>query len=469
MYFNSIDFFIFLSILLPLYWLIKNTHVRNIVLLIASSLFYMSWNVYYIFLIFAVSLVDFSFSHAILRTSSPFRAKLFLTLAITINLLLLVIFKYSHFFVEQINHVVTFTALPSLPVPEILLPAGISFYIFQSMSTTIDVYRSQLKPERSYIKYSLFVTFFPQLVAGPIVRAKEFLWQIDLKKIFLEKRFQMGVFLIITGLVKKVVIADFLSLKLVDGVFANPHLYTSVDILFAIYSYAFQIYNDFSGYSDIAIGTAMLFGFKLPINFNSPYKATSVRDFWRRWHISLSTWIRDYVYVSLGGNRLSSVRLVLNLIITWLLCGLWHGAAWHFVIWGALHGAATIVEQFFRKIFRSLKKNLIVKIISIILTFHFISLGWVFFRAESISVAIKILHQLFFSPFVIRDIGIYISSIMLLVAAVFHFLPKKFYRRASLCYVTSSNFLKFIFLICATALIAYFSTFESTPFIYFQF
>ena len=276
---------------------------------------------------------------------------------------------------------------------DIFLPVGISFYTFQTLSYSIDIYRGKLSPEKNILNFAFFVTFFPQLVAGPIVRASEFLPQIRLKLKLSNQNLSKGVFLIGSGLFKKAVISDYISVNYVDRIFDNPLLYSGVENLIGVYAYALQIYCDFSGYSDIAIGLALLLGFYLPINFDSPYQSSSVTEFWRRWHISLSSWLKDYLYISLGGNRKGIIRTYFNLSITMILGGLWHGANWKFVLWGIMHGLMLVVEKIIKSFFR-IPKNIIFKILGVLITFHFVTFCWIFFRAESFSVASDILFQI---------------------------------------------------------------------------
>ena len=265
----------------------------------------------------------------------------FRIILLAINLGLLCYFKYTNFFGMMIASLTG----GHFEIRNIFLPIGISFYIFQSMSYVIDIYRGNIKPLQLFVDYLFYVSFFPQLVAGPIVRARDFLPQILQKPVVSKEMFGEGVFLIIAGLFKKAVISDYISLNFVDRVFENPLLYSGFENLMGIWGYALQIYCDFSGYSDMAIGLALLLGFRFNRNFDSPYQSATITEFWRRWHISLSSWLKDYLYISLGGNRKGRLRIYVNLMITMLLGGLWHGASWQFVLWGALHGAALCLHK----------------------------------------------------------------------------------------------------------------------------
>ncbi|WP_197466079.1 MBOAT family protein, partial [Oleiphilus sp. HI0080] len=269
-----------------------------------------------------------------------------LLISLTVNLGILAYFKYNNFFIDVSKQGL---ALLGIDMPELyhqlLLPVGISFYTFQTLSYSIDLYRRNISHENSFVKFAVFVSFFPQLVAGPIVRAKDFLPQLHAKLSLSKENVNLGLWLIFLGLFKKIVVADLLAYLVVDAVFANPENYSSWDLLVGLYAYAFQIYCDFSGYSDIAIGIALILGFHLPINFNRPYLAQTPSDFWKRWHISLSSWLRDYLYISLGGNRGGRFFTARNLLLTMLLGGLWHGAAWNFVLWGAFHGMILVMSR----------------------------------------------------------------------------------------------------------------------------
>jgi len=338
--FDTVSYAFFLIIVFFGWWLLYHAgFLRVAFLLLASWFFYMSWNPVFVALIIASSGIDYLIGMLIANARKKERritAKLWLSLSLISSLGLLFFFKYFNFFHDALFQLGLFEE--SAGAVALILPVGISFYTFQTMSYVLDIYRGMLEPIRSFPKFALFVSFFPQLVAGPIVRARDFLPQLFTKPNFDPLMMCNGFFLIMVGLFKKIVISDFLALNLADRVFASPALYTPIEVLLGVYAYGLQIYCDFSGYSDIAIGSAALFGFHLPLNFNSPYKAVNLQDFWHRWHITLSTWLRDYLYIPLGGSRHGSARTYINLAITMLLGGLWHGAAWRFIIWGALHG-----------------------------------------------------------------------------------------------------------------------------------
>lgn len=333
--FNSSFFLFFFIVILLFYPLIANRiKVRTWYLMLISLYFYYKTSGSFVVLLLITSVVNFSLGAWIHRAKSKGAKRGFLLLSLFWNLGSLGYFKYTNFLMTTLNQIFG----GQLPLYDIILPVGISFFTFQTWSYTLDVYFGKLKPIKSFADFTFFVSFFPQLVAGPIVRASYFIPQIH-KDVHLDKdTVARALVLIFSGLLKKGVIADYLSINFVDRVFENPALFSGVENLLGVYAYALQIYCDFSGYSDIAIGLAALLGFNLPVNFLTPYRATSVTDFWRRWHISLSTWLRDYLYIPLGGNRKGKPRQYVNLMLTMLLGGLWHGASWNFVVWGGMHG-----------------------------------------------------------------------------------------------------------------------------------
>lgn len=344
---SGLFLFLFLGFSLIYALLQKRTTARLLFVSAFSYYFYYKSSGVYFFLLGIVSVSDYLLAARMARTETLWKRKMLVVVSLCINLGLLCYFKYTNFFYEILcplwnGHYEAF---------DIFLPVGISFFTFQSLSYTIDVYRRDLKPLDSLLDYVFYVSFFPQLVAGPIVRARDFIPQIRQPLFVSKEMFGQGVFFIVSGLFKKAVISDYISINFVERIFDNPSLYSGLENLFGVYGYALQIYCDFSGYSDMAIGIALLLGFRFPINFDSPYKSDSVTDFWHRWHISLSSWLRDYLYISLGGNRKGKIRTYINLILTMLLGGLWHGASWNFIIWGALHGVALAVHKFIRSLF----------------------------------------------------------------------------------------------------------------------
>lgn len=385
MIFNSLEFFIFFTITMGLYGLtLKHERARDLFLLGASYIFYSAWYWEYSFLILASTVVDYFIGRRMHNASNQKVKKQLLLLSLSFNLGLLALFKYFNFFANTAVTTMDVFGFQIDPIQhELLLPIGISFYTFQTLSYTLDIYRGRLKPEHSFTKFAVFVAFFPQLVAGPIVRAKDFLPQLHKKLTFSNASAALGMFLIISGLVKKVLIADPIALMAVDPVFENPGNYSSLDLLSALYGYTIQIYCDFSGYSDVAIGLALLLGFHLPLNFNRPYIAKDPSEFWKRWHISLSSWLQDYLYISLGGSRSTRLFIYRNLLLTMVLGGLWHGAAMNFLLWGAFHGLILIAFRPFRKI--TAQAQGIKKLLLITLTFHLIVFGWLLFRVPDLA------------------------------------------------------------------------------------
>ncbi|WP_179952245.1 MBOAT family O-acyltransferase [Marinicella rhabdoformis] len=339
-----------------------------------------------------------------------------------INLGILGFFKYANFLLDSANGVVVAVGYQPLQLFDILLPVGISFYTFQSLSYTVDIYRGQLRPRTKISEYALFVSFFPQLVAGPIVRASEFFEQLDKKRSFSFAMAQSGVMLIMLGLVKKVVFADNLAL-FVDPVFDNPQAAGGMETLLAVYAFAFQIYFDFSGYTDIAIGVAKLLGFTFPKNFNHPYLALSIQDFWRRWHMTLSRWLRDYLYISLGGNRKGAWKTQRNLFLTMFLGGLWHGASWNFAVWGVLHGVYLAIERSLgkRMVFNS--QSVWYRLTKWLIVFHLVCFAWIFFRANDFSYSTKIISNIVMmkGDFILDASTIFTASLVLLMPAVHWF------------------------------------------------
>lgn len=357
-------------------------------------------------------------------------------------------------------------------ISEIILPVGISFYTFQTLSYSIDIYRGKIEPCSRLLDFAFFVSFFPQLVAGPIVRAIDFLPQINKPYSLSREGFGNAVFLIATGLVKKVVISDYISVNFVDRVFDNPEIYSGFMNLMAVYGYSIQIYCDFSGYSDMAIGLAALLGFKLPINFNSPYKSKSITEFWRRWHISLSTWLRDYLYISIGGNRKGKIRTYINLLITMLLGGLWHGAALKFIIWGGIHGLGLAFHKLWLSLVK-VKKNMPWSLMSILLTFHFVAFCWMYFRAIDIKTVQSMIHQIFYD-FDLTEISSRIQGYwkpfsFILFGFVIHLLPSKFKRYLKKSFSSTPIYIQVLMISLLIFLIYQAKSAEVQPFIYFQF
>jgi len=410
MLFNSLHFAVFFPVVVAVFFLLRGRfgQARWLFLLVASYYFYVSWRAEYIILILVSTVVDYIASRNIGRAENETVRKLWLALSLTVNLGILIFFKYLVFFTESTTLFFQSIGLETnLPTVELLLPVGISFYTFQTLSYTIDVYRGDIEPEKDIGVFALFVSFFPQLVAGPIERPSSLLPQLrNLSQVAFDyERATSGLKLMAWGLFKKAVIADRLAIY-VNTVYQTPSDYPGLPMIIATVFFAFQIYCDFSGYSDIAIGAARVIGVDLRLNFNRPYLASSIQDFWARWHISLSTWFRDYVYIPLGGNRTSIWRWHFNIMATFLLSGLWHGANWTFVIWGAIHGGLYVVSYWGGKMLHAVSQGLTVPSLptqlhpvrhglKVLITFIVVCIAWVFFRATSLDNALLIIIQMF--------------------------------------------------------------------------
>lgn len=395
MLFNTLDFIFFLPLVVLFYYLIPQKY-RWILLLLASYYFYMSWKVEYVLLIAFSTLVDYFTGLRMEKSKSKNRRRRWLILSLASNLGLLLFFKYFNFAATNFNDLLTFLEVkPKVPIMEFLLPVGISFYTFQTLSYSIDVYFGRQKAEKHLGYFALYVSFFPQLVAGPIERFSRLTPQFKIKHHFNYKNLKYGLRLILFGLFVKMVIADNLA-PLVDHIYIAPEKYTSLDIFKGMVYYSFQIYGDFYGYSIIAIGSAQLLGIGLMDNFKTPYLAKNIAEFWQRWHISLSTWFRDYLYFPLGGNRVKKQRWILNILIVFVVSGLWHGANWTFLIWGALFGILYLVEHFTNKIFKlNFKKNRLINTLLVLKTFLLVTFIWVFFRSENLDSALQLFQALF--------------------------------------------------------------------------
>ena len=524
--FNNGFFVYFFTLFILLFFALRNHHkARRYVFCIFSLYFFYKASGWFVGLVLVSAVVDFFLSNAIYREKSQSRKKFLLVLSILFNLGMLFYFKYTDFFIEISNSLFDTNFNPL----NLILPIGISFYTFENLSYTVDVYRGEFKPANKFSDYLLFLAFFPKLMMGPIVRAHDFVPQINEPYVISERDFAKGFFLIISGLIKKLVISDYITLNMVDYMFDNPALHTGVENLMAVYGYAMVIYCDFSGYSEIAIGIALWLGFKIPPNFMSPYQSINITEFWRRWHISLSTWLKDYLYIPLGGNRnfsvasfifvggflvgsfimgvelfhlsnlwaavVSAVLLLIfiipalitrktsgiaanfNLLTTMLLGGFWHGASWNFIIWGAIHGVGLGIHKIWMlltdKSLSSLNQSRIYKIISGILTFHFVCFAWIFFKAEDLEIAKTMIYQIFnnfdisvFGPFYDNYKGV---VWMILAAMVLHLIPDnmadKVIARTKTIPMVVYILVFFLFLI----LYGYFKSAEQVMPIYLQF
>ena len=467
MLFNSIHFIYFYITVLVLYFTIPSKY-RWFILLASSYYFYMSWNVNYVFLILFTTIISYLTAIQIERSSSVLYKKIYLSISIISSLSVLFFYKYFNFFGSSLNMAFDFVGFPlQVPYFRFLLPVGISFYTFQTLSYSVDVFRGDMKTERHFGIYALYVAFFPQLVAGPIERSTRLLPQFLSKREINIDNFIIGVKWIVLGFFMKLVIADRLGIY-VDAVYNNVFQHSGITFIIATVFFAFQIFGDFAGYSSIAIGIARIMGFKLMTNFNRPYFATSIGEFWRRWHISLSTWFRDYFYIPLGGNRVNKSRWYLNLFLTFLVSGLWHGANWTFIIWGGLHGFYLIIEKYFEL---GVKKNynLFQKTIRIFIVFILVDFAWIFFRANSISEALYIVENIgiFSSKFFIDHKVFFYGIIGLMIL----FFNDYFIERSEDSSLLNSRLnirlsIYFAFLVIVTLSIG---VFNGGQFIYFQF
>lgn len=409
--FNSFQFLIFLPVIIVCYFAVPY-HYRWILLLAASYYFYMCWEITYIFLLLTSTLIAYGTGLYMGQTTRESRRRICLIASLSSNLLILFFFKYFNFFSVSIQGLLnSFNIFLSSPTFNLLLPIGISFYTFQTLSYSIDVYRYKKLPEKHLGIFALYVAFFPLILAGPIERSTHLLPQFYRKNDFDYDRFKSGLLLMLWGFFKKLVIADRLAI-LVNQVYSSPYDYHGLPLIIAAYFFSFQIYCDFSGYSDIAVGSARMMGYDIMINFRQPYFAKSIAEFWRRWHISLSTWFKDYLYIPLGGNKVNQMRWCYNIFIVFLLSGLWHGANWTFFIWGALHGIYIIISRITNKyrnaIFNQLRipqNSSIRSIFSYLITFHLVTFAWIFFRANTLSDAIYIISNLF------SDVKIQLSNL----------------------------------------------------------
>lgn len=466
MLFNSFHFVVFFLVVLALNQPLKRWPVaQKLMLLAASYYFYGQWQWHYLLLVWFSTIVDYLIGLRMVRTAHPRRL---VALSVVVNLGFLAIFKYANWLIDTVNGTAAAlgSALHFTPI-DLLLPVGISFYTFQSLSYTIDVYRGVLPPRRNLLDYALAVAFFPQLEAGPIVRAREFLAELDGDQRVEFSDVKRALVLIAFGYVKKLVVADNLA-PIVDRVFDAPAAHGFWDSLLAVYAFAFQIYCDFSGYTDIAIGCALLLGFRFPKNFDYPYAAQGVQEFWRRWHMTLSRWLRDYLYIPLGGNRKGAARTYANLMTTMLLGGLWHGASWNFVIWGGLHGAYLAAGRALgERVPAWQASNPLVQALRVLVTFHLVCFAWIFFRAHEFAQGRAMLANLAQRPPEFHSAAH--GSLALLLVALF--LAQQ--AGALLDYkgrIAASRGPLFTLVLAAAILaVVWFSPGETAPFIYFQF
>jgi alginate O-acetyltransferase complex protein AlgI len=399
--FCSPEFFLFFAIVFALYWAVPWPRCRVGLLLLASFVFYACWSRWLAILVFATSLLDYGLGRGLEASVNPRWRRLLLATSLIVNLALLAYLKYANFFLQSLEASLQAAGgSVSLGLLPVILPIGISFYTFEAISYTVDVYRRRIRAERNPAHFLLFITFFPHLVAGPIVRARDFLPQVRRRKHWSWLRLQLGAQLFLMGLFKKLAIADRMAVY-ADPIFQDPALYRTGAVWLGVIAYALQIYCDFSGYSDMALGTAHMLGYKLAANFNMPYLSANITEFWRRWHMSLSSWLRDYLFIPLGGSRGSRWLTYRNLLVTMTLGGLWHGASWTFVAWGVLHGFLLIGHRWVREVCQAhprLDACLQTRggtLLRMGTTFSAVALGWVLFRAPSFEGAATICHRLF--------------------------------------------------------------------------
>ena len=487
MLFNTIEFVVFFVVVLTSITIFKNRKFQHLFLLGSGYFFFYFSSNYLILLLLASTLLDYYVGKEIWKSKNILHKKLLLIISLAGNLGLLGFFKYADFAIVQFNILGNYFDLSdSIPLLNLALPIGISFYTFQTISYTVDIYRNQLEPSKSFREFALFVSFFPQLVAGPIIRAKDFLPQLRekienvnsdqiLRRIIINNsNLKLGITIMAFGFFKKMFFADNLA-PFVNEIFDYPIGLDSFEIISGTLAFGIQIYSDFSGYADIAIGAALILGFKIPMNFNKPYFAISPSDFWRRWHISLSTWLRDYLYIPLGGSKKSSIRTYSNLIIVMFLGGLWHGASWNFVVWGLLHGLYLAIHKLFKNKIKTPKffERKFGKIIAILITQYFVFLAWIPFRVRDTEFMLYSIQKYILIDFNILDAIQFIqfnkfSFGLMGLFFILHFIS---YRKPSLISSVSKLKLKYWTIVLTVLLITivFFYDGDSTDFIYFRF
>ena len=495
MLFNSPLYGVFLLATFSIFWLLRESRIARVLFLIGASYgfyFYgtydaareqpvpltpLGWSTLCLAIIFVGSTLDFWIGRALGKIQDR-RARLALLLvSIVYYLGVLSLFKYFNFFVDNVATLAERLGTPIKPTHlRLVLPFGISFFTFETMSYTIDVYRRELEPSKRYLDYLLFVCFFPHLVAGPIVRPAQMLPQFVKTPVPDWNEHSRGLWLIATGLAKKIVIGDYLAVNIVGRVFDNPERFSSVEVLFAVYAYAIEIYADFSGYTDVAIGSSLLFGYTLPRNFDAPYTAQNLQDFWHRWHISLSSWLRDYLYKPLGGSRGPSWMTYRNLMLTMVLGGLWHGASWNFVIWGALHGVALAGTRMWQRARRvdvdasstARAPSRVGRAMAIVLTFHFVCFAWIFFRAPTFAHARIVLERLASLQGGTTNLPLDVVAVIALGMGL-HFLPRRWDEWVREQFVRSPAVAQGVVLAAAAVGIHLAAGARAEPFVYGQF
>lgn len=430
--FNSGFFFYYFAIFLMCYLLVSKSKTGRVwVYTLFSLYFFYKACGYYVGLVILSAIVDFNLSRWIHESPDKKVKKSLLVLSIFLNIGLLFYFKYTNFFIGMINDITA----GHISTLKLILPIGISFYTFENLSYTIDVYRDEIKPVNNFMDYLFFLSFFPKLMMGPIVRAADFIPQISMPYRLSSEDIGKGMYLIMGGLFKKIIISDFIYQNFVQYIFDDPSKHTGLECLMGVYGYALVIYCDFSGYSDMALGIARWTGFKIPPNFDSPYQSSSITEFWRRWHISLSSWLRDYLYIPLGGNRKGKVRQYVNLALTMLIGGFWHGASWNFIFWGAMHGSALALDKVRIDWLKKSKvvitgwKAIFLKVLGVLITFHFVCFCWIFFKASTFHDAWSLIHQVVydFQPEIALELYNGYTAVfwVMVLGFILHFMPSK--------------------------------------------
>jgi alginate O-acetyltransferase complex protein AlgI len=488
--FTQLDFWLFFLIVFAGFALLnKKSELRNFYLMAVSWFFYYKTGGAFVSLLILSTISGFGLAYLIHNLEGKIARKFLLALSITVHLSLLAYFKYAFFIVSSFNDIFgtdiqvvnyfsllanTITNKDTFNISNIVLPIGISFYTFQIITYVVDVYRKKLEPVESFFDFAFYVTFFPQLVAGPIVRASDFIPQLHKESNITKRDFGTALWMILKGLFKKVFIGDYIAVNFIDRVFDNPLSYTGVENISALFGYSLQVYCDFSGYTDIAIGLSLLMGFNLNMNFNSPYKAKNVGEFWKRWHISLSTFLKDYLYIPLGGNKHGSFRTNINLMLTMLLGGLWHGASWNFVLWGGINGVGLLVYKWWKKISPyEHKTDWLTHLWKVGITFVFITFTRIFFRSPDMQTVNDFFHQVF------NNLGLdvmfkFIWSFKYVWAVIMlgyftHWLSDTWKNKVLDWFIESHFALKVIITVVVITIIYQSVTSEMQPFIYFQF
>ncbi|MDE6383322.1 MAG: MBOAT family protein [Paramuribaculum sp.] len=476
--FNTGLFLILFAAFLIIYQMLRRHRTIKFLFVIAFSLyFYYKSSAEYCFILLGVCLSDYFLGRLMGLTERKWKRKAIVWVNVVVNVGMLVYFKYFNLLYETIANFTSskFDAL------DIVLPAGISFFTFRSISYIVDIYRRDIEPCKDFLAYTFYLTFFPPILAGPVVRAKDMLPQVEANPIASKVMTSEGLFLIMCGLIKKVVVADFISANFVDRIFDNPSLYSGFEVLMGVYGFVIQIYCDFSGYSDMAIGIALLLGYQFADNFRSPFKSQSPSEFWRRWHISLSTWLRDYVYIPMGGNRCSKLRRNANLASTMVIGGLWHGASWMYLIWGALHGALLVGHKSLKAIFPSKSDSAEIKkknsrwrrAFNIFITFNLITLTFVFFRADSLSKISDMWNQIahnFHLSVAPQFIEGYLAIVIVIAGAfILHFTPEHWTPKLKSFYHKCPLIVQALVLVIVIIIVIQMRQSEIMPFLYLKY